>query len=108
MKITLSTNYAVNLLLSDKSASWSYEGAEIVVQYLEETEREWLEHDPSQEIEFDVVSIRCDFHEFKSLEELVGDYPDLEGKEEDEIMEWLQDEGMLIGQTSEGVVVRNQ
>lgn len=103
MKITLSTNYAVNLLLSDKSASWSYEGAEIVVQYLEE-----IEEESGEEIEFDAVAIRCDFYEFKSLEELVGDYPDLEGKEDEEILEWLKDEGMYIGETSEGVVVRNQ
>jgi hypothetical protein len=103
MKITLGTNYAVNLLLSDKSASWSYEGAEIVVQYLEEMER-----DCGDEIEFDVVSIRCDFHEYSTLEELVGDYPELAEKEEEEILEWLRDEGMLIGETSDGVVVRNQ
>jgi hypothetical protein len=103
MKITLGTNQAVNMLTDDQYASWSQEGAEIIVQYLEEMER-----DSGEEIEFDAVSIRCDFHEFKSLEELVGDYPDLEGKEEEEILEWLRDEGMLIGQTSEGVVVRNQ
>jgi hypothetical protein len=103
MKITLSTNYAVNLLLSDKSASWSHEGAEIVVQHLEE-----IEQDCGEEIDFDAVAIRCDFHEYSTLEEIVDDYPDLEGKEEEEIIEWLQDEGVLIGQTSEGVVVRNQ
>ena len=103
MKITLGTNQAVNMLTDDRYASWSREGAEIIVQYLEE-----IEEDCGEEIEFDRAAIRCDFHEFKSIEELVGDYPDLEGKEDEEILEWLQDEGMLIGQTSEGVVVRNQ
>ena len=103
MKITLGTNQAVNMLTDDKCASWSHEGAEVIVQYLEEMER-----DCGEEIEFDAVSIRCEYHEYKSLEELMGDYPDLEGKEDDEILEWLKDEGMLIGETSEGVVVRNQ
>jgi hypothetical protein len=103
MKITLGTNQAVNMLTDDKYASWSQEGAEIVIQHLE-----GIEEDCGEEIEFDVVSIRCDFHEYSTLEELVGDYPDLEGKEEEEILEWLRDEGMLIGETSEGVVVRNQ
>ena len=103
MKITLGTNQAVNMLTDDKHASWSQEGAEVIVQYLEE-----IEEATGDEIEFDVVAIRCDYVEYDNLEDLVGDYPNLADKEEDEILEWLQDEGMLIGQTSEGVVVRNQ
>jgi hypothetical protein len=103
MKITLGTNQAVNMLTDDKYASWSQEGAEIIVQYLEE-----IEEETGDEIEFDVVAIRCDYVEYDSLNDLVGDYPNLADKEEDEILEWLQDEGMLIGQTIEGVVVRNQ
>jgi hypothetical protein len=103
MKITLGTNQAVNMLTDDKYSSWSREGAEIIVQYLEGMER-----DSGDEIEFDAVSIRCDFHEYSTLEELVGDYPELADKEEEEILRQLMHWGIYIGQTSEGVVVRNQ
>ncbi|HIJ91733.1 MAG TPA: hypothetical protein HPP95_12910 [Deltaproteobacteria bacterium] len=108
MKQTLSTNQAVGLLIEYKAAGWTREGAEIIVQHLEEIERDWREHGSGEEIEFDAVCISCDYHEYKSLEDLVGDYPELAEKKEKEILDWLQDEGMLIGQTSEGVVVRNQ
>jgi hypothetical protein len=103
MKQTLTEHYMVNQLIADTYANWSWEGAHKVIQHLLEIER-----DSGDEIEFDREAIRCDFHEYSTLEELVGDYPDLADKEEYEILEWLQDEGMLIGETSEGVVVRNQ
>lgn len=103
MKQTLTEHYMANQLIADTYANWSWEGAHKVIQHLLE-----LERDSGEEMEFDREAIRCDYHEYKSLKELAVDYPDLEGKEEEEILRQLNKWGILIGETSEGVVVRNE
>jgi len=67
MKKTL-TNYEIaHELLQDNNAAWSRSGALALAEYLEQ-----YEQDIGEELELDVVAIRCDFTEYASLEEWAG------------------------------------
>lgn len=106
MKQTLTTGQAADILASDTNSSFSYSGAYALCEYLEE-----LEADCGEEIEFCHVAIRCDYSEYKSLQEWAVDYfdenwredvgisEDDEGEseiEEEKIREYIQDHGILI------------
>lgn len=69
MKQTLSTSQAADILYADKNADWSRSGAYVLIEYLEE-----FEESTGVEIELDVVAIRCDFAEYKSLVEWASGY----------------------------------
>lgn len=69
MKTTLSTYDIANALKSDDNANWSWAGARALAEYLEQ-----LEEDTGEEMELDVVAIRCDFSEFANLEAWASDY----------------------------------
>jgi hypothetical protein len=117
MKLTLSTYAVANLLMSDGNANWSRLGAFALAEYLEE-----MEEDTGEEMELDVVAIRCDFSEFASLRDWIAEYYgqpfaqamasagiDLEGEEdEDELDELIrshvQDHGQLV-EFSGGIIV---
>ena len=62
MKTTLTTRQIVDALGTDKNANWSYQGASALAEYLEE-----IEGDTGEELELDVVAIRCDYSEHPSL-----------------------------------------
>lgn len=106
MKMTLSRTRAAHMLLDDKNASWSYDGAMALCEYLEE-----LEEDCGEEMEFDVVAIRCDYSEHASLEEWAKDYgfepessTEDEREREEEIRDYIMDHGQLI-EFEGGVIV---
>jgi len=69
MKKTLTTYDIANELLQDTNASWSRAGAFALAEHLEQYEEE-----TGEEMELDVVSIRCDFSEHSSLEDWASDY----------------------------------
>lgn len=69
MKLELSTSYAVDLLLRDEHAGWSYKGATALVEYMED-----MEEDLGEEINFNVVDFRSDFSEYKSLRDWLTSY----------------------------------
>jgi len=69
MKMTLSTNQAADLLKADENANWSYNGAKALIQYLEE-----LDEGAEEERELDIVAIRCEFSEYKSLYNWADEY----------------------------------
>lgn len=101
MKMTLSTSQAVNMLTQDTDANWSYQGAKALIEYLEEID---------EDMELNVVAIRCDYSEYSSLQEWAEDYfsgdwkeqldMDAETADDDEIdeaiREYIQDHGTLI------------
>jgi hypothetical protein len=116
MKMTLSTNQVTDALKSDQYAAWSYYGSTALAAYLEE-----LEQDIGEELELDVVAIRCDYSEYESAELWAIDYfrddiwacmgIDLDGEEtEDEreklIRDYIRDHGQLIEFTG-GIIVSN-
>jgi len=112
MKKTL-TNYEIaHELLQDENAAWTRSGAFALAEHLEQ-----YEQDIGEELELDVVAIRCDFTEYASLEEwagihfashvdavnelglTIGDGGALEesSEEQDEaIRSYIQDHGTLI------------
>tara|TARA_R110002110_G_scaffold315391_1_gene528504 strand:- start:425 stop:766 length:342 start_codon:yes stop_codon:yes gene_type:complete len=63
MITTISKEEAIKELCSDDYASWSYEAAAAIYDYLED-----LEDDCGIVTVFNVTEIRCEFSEYKSLE----------------------------------------
>jgi hypothetical protein len=103
MKINLSTSEAAHLLLLDDNASWSYEGAHALIDYLEEN---------FPEMEFDRVAIRCDYSEYENAREAASQYSWEADKEQDEddqeedALDYLQNQTMVIELASGGVVIQ--
>jgi len=69
MKKTLTTYEIAHELLQDENAAWSQAGAFALAEHFQE-----YEDSVSEELELDVVAIRCDFSEYASLEEWAGIY----------------------------------
>jgi hypothetical protein len=114
MKTTLSTSQAADLLKADSNASWSRAGAYALVEHLEE-----IEDECGEEIEFDVVSIRCDFSEYGSALEAALDQGfdpsvDLDGsgeenddEKEENALVWLKYQTTQVIEFEGGIIVRN-
>lgn len=99
MKNTLSTYEAAGYLLADEYANWTRSGAFALVEYLEQIEEE------GDEIEMDVVALRCEYAQWRSLEEWALDYfgstekmaKELQGdKYEESIRDYILENGELI------------
>ena len=91
--------------LAGRGDQFSYEGLEVLFDYLEE-----LSEDTGEPIEFDVVALCCEYYE-ASIEELIEQYnidvSEADG-DEDEIKaiveEYLQDNTIICGEVSDGFV----
>jgi hypothetical protein len=114
MKTTLSTHEIADALKRDENAAWSWAGAKALAEYLEE-----LEADTGEEMELDIVAIRCDFSEDSSLaawaegyfggitearEGLGLDEDACLDEEEDKIRNYISERGTLI-EFDGGVIV---
>lgn len=121
MKETLSTHEVANRLVNDEIAAWTYNGAMALAEYLEE-----LEYDMGEEMELDVVALRCEFSEYESLmtwaEDHLGNFKnvaneldltvDMSGDEfeededdvEEAIRDYIQERGSLI-EFDTGIIV---
>ena len=97
MKITLNTNDIVNHLLRDTNAKWSRDGAYALAEHLEE-----MEELTGEEMELDVVAIRCDFSEYPTAAEAAEEYgwaPDeteYDDANEAAALDWLSDRTSVI------------
>jgi len=112
MITTLTTWEAADRLTSDEFANWSHEGAQAMIEYLEQ-----LEHDMGEPIEFDRVAIRYQYSEYSSALEAAkerGYKPDQpepgepepdEGDAEEAAKRWLASESRLIATFDGGVIV---
>lgn len=67
MKKTLTTYEIAHELLQDTNAAWTYAGAFALAEHFEQ-----LEEETGEEMELDIVAIRCDFTEYANLEEWAG------------------------------------
>jgi hypothetical protein len=65
IKTTLSASQLAGRLRDDEFAGWSYCGAGVLAQYLED-----LSEDLGEDIEADIVAIRCEYSEY-TLSEIV-------------------------------------
>ena len=111
MKETLSANQVADALRADEYGGWTYAGARAMAEYLEE-----LEDDTGEELELDVVAIRCDYSEYASLQEWAAGYfadwkaalaidRDMDDDDIDNaIREHIRDNGQLI-EFDGGVIV---
>ena len=96
MKTYLSTAEAVERLLADEYAAWSYRGATALVEYLEELERDG-------EITFNAIDIRCEYEEWSDAVTCAVEHgwqPGDGETESDEVtakaVEWLSDRATVI------------
>lgn len=80
MKKTLSTSDIANALRQDDNAIWSWAGARALAEWLEE-----YEETTGDELELDVVAIRCDWSEYASLTEWADEYFSDEAQRNDAI-----------------------
>ena len=89
-----------------RAEQFSYEGLEILFDYLEQ-----YEDDTGEELELDVVALCCDFYE-DTVAEIARNYSiDLiECEDEDEqaevVREYLEDNGAFVGAATGGFVYR--
>ena len=91
--------------LAGRMDQFSYEGLEVLFDYLEE-----LSEDTGEPIELDVIALCCDYYE-SSIQELIDNYNiDVSDAEEDEdeikaiVEDYLQDNTSVCGQVSGGFV----
>ena len=106
MKTTLSTEQAINILLDDQYANWSYNGARALICYHQD-----LEEELGEEFELDRTALRCNYSEYASLVEWAEDYgadmseaPEDEDERNEEIRDYILDHGTLI-EFEGGVIV---
>ena len=106
MKKTLTTYEIAHELMQDENAKWSRAGAFALAEHLQE-----YEDSVSEEMELDVVAIRCDFSEYASLEEWAESYgleddslDDSCEDRDDNLRSFIQDNGQLI-EFSGGIIV---
>ena len=86
---------------------FSYEGLEILFNYLED----W-EQDTCEEIELDVIALCCDYAE-STIDDLISDYdidisdcdPDDDEAIEDIVWEYMNDYTIICGETADGSIV---
>ena len=104
MKTTVSSyDFDRAFVDAGRKDNFSYEGRAVLFDYLEE-----LEASTGEEIELDVIALCCDYSE-EDTDIIARDYKiDIEGMDDDEILEavrdYLNDNTQLVGETSTGFV----
>ena len=81
--------------------NFSYDGLKILFEYFEE-----YEESTGDEIELDVIGLCCDFAE-SDWQTIARDYDSLSDcREKIEVLDFLADQGALIGETDSSIVYR--
>lgn len=101
MKQTVSlTDFRDAFRTMDRIGNFSYEGLEILFDYLEEMEQ------CGEELELDVIALCCDFYENDAAtiaQDYSIDLSDIDESDDDElkdaVREYLQDNTSLVGET---------
>ena len=84
MKDTV-TEYTFTNTMTNKYNNFTYEGSKALYNYLQNFEEE-----TETELRFDPVALRCDYSEYKNLNEIIEDYQDIKTLED------LQDHTTVI------------
>lgn len=90
MKHTLNHYEIVNALLNDNNAIWTRLGANALAEELEE-----YEDSTGQELEFDIVAIRCEWNE-DTAEELISNYGQDPDDTLEDVIQYVEDNTILI------------
>ena len=88
--------------------NFSYDGLKVLFEYLEE-----YEMDIGEELELDVIGLCCDFAE-ATWQTIASDYDssieldinENEDEQKAQVLDFLADQGALIGETSNSIVYR--
>jgi|694.fasta_scaffold89352_4 hypothetical protein len=91
----------------DRMENFSYEGRNLIFDYLES-----IEEDTGEEMELDVIAICCDFNEDNPLD-IAKNYDidlsdcDIEDADEvkDAVLEYLNENTSVVGETDSGNIV---
>jgi len=67
--MTMTVSDIRNELMADEYAGWSYEGDGAIAAYLED-----LSDDLGEDIQFERVAIRCEYSEYKTIEDYNSAY----------------------------------
>ena len=81
--------------------SFTYKAKKALFQYLEE-----YEESTDSEIELDVIALCVEYTEYESLEDIANKYPDMQDKDEEEMMEWLQDRTQVV-EFDGGIIIQD-
>ena len=108
MKTTINFSEFRDLFQKIRPDNFSYQGQKILFDYFED-----YEQSSGEELECDVIAICCDFSE-STWETIAADYDSSieldKSKDEDEqkkqVIDFLMDEGALIGETDNSIVYR--
>jgi hypothetical protein len=101
------------MLTNDHDADWGYSGAHAIAEHLKQ-----IEEDTGEEMELDLVAIRCDFARHDSLSDwsqhyfyendmassLGFDDDDTDDEKNEKIREFIRDHGTLI-EFNGGIIV---
>jgi hypothetical protein len=108
MKVTVNlSNFRKAFEDCNRSSHFSYEGLEILFDWLEE-----LEQCSGVQEELDVIGLCCDFAEATPIE-IAKDYAiDINGLDDDDtylsVKDYLESEGVYLGLTDAGSIVYRQ
>lgn len=106
MKTTINFSEFRDHFYGIRPDNFSYEGLKILFDYFEE-----YEESTGDEIELDVIGLCCDFAE-STWEAIASDYSieiDINENEDEQkvqVLDFLADQGVLIGETSNSIVYR--
>jgi hypothetical protein len=113
MKQTLMTYQIVDALYRNKDNGFSYEGAKALADYLDR-----LEEDIGEEMELDVVAIRCEYTEYKNYQELNDEYnlidfdkeyqdDDLDDDDKDDLIKAEVENNTSVIEFDGGIIIQN-
>ena len=98
---TLATEKAISLLLADRYAPWSHNGARALICYLQD-----LAEELGEEFELDLTAIRGAYTEYFSAVEALAENTGDNVEDEDEAIERLLEETTVI-QFKGGVIIQD-
>jgi hypothetical protein len=87
--------------------NFSYQGLRVLFDYLEE-----IENSCGEESELDVIGLCCEFSE-ESWETIASDYSieidetENEDEQKVKVLDFLADQGVLVGETDHSIIYRN-
>ena len=87
--------------------NFSYQGLRVLFDYLEE-----IENSCGEESELDVIGLCCEFSE-ESWEIIASDYSieidetENEDEQKVKVLDFLADQGVLVGETDHSIIYRN-
>jgi len=81
--------------------SFTYKAKKALFEYLEE-----YEEDTGSKVKLDVVALCVEYSQYDNLEDIADNYPDMQDKDEEEMMEWLQDRTQVI-EFDGGIIIQD-